>query len=90
MWSTEKHILLLNELARLKPVGIHKHFRLLEISNELQISLSELKEQISIFYDLEQLEGPNDSLFINGARLEFEEFQFEDVKRRRSSVRRRR
>ncbi|OZJ01986.1 hypothetical protein BZG36_04893 [Bifiguratus adelaidae] len=61
-WDTKTEIVLLRALARNKPVGVHKHFRMLNIYNTVNslsssyYTLSELRSQIAKYYDVDAME----------------------------------
>ena len=62
-WTPEMEQTLLSAIIKFKPVGIHKHFRLVNIikyltnNSGVELSLSEILDKIKSFYDLESLEA---------------------------------
>ncbi|CDS09898.1 hypothetical protein LRAMOSA02575 [Lichtheimia ramosa] len=73
-WNVGLELEFLNAVARCKPVGIHKYFRLISIQRQFnqtshtQYSIQDIRERLSAYYDMDALE-----------ELEQEEEEEEDV-----------
>ncbi|KAL1936305.1 hypothetical protein VTP01DRAFT_439 [Rhizomucor pusillus] len=61
-WDASMELALLSAVARCKPVGMHKHFRIVSIQHQFKqrtgksLSLKEIWERLSAYYGLEALE----------------------------------
>ncbi|KAI9497793.1 chromatin modification-related protein EAF7-domain-containing protein [Zychaea mexicana] len=61
-WDVNLELTLLNAVARCKPVGIHKHFRIISIQRQFnersptQFSLQEIRDRLSDYYSVDALE----------------------------------
>ncbi|KAJ2764860.1 hypothetical protein IWQ56_004328, partial [Coemansia nantahalensis] len=58
-WTPEAELALFQSMVGLRPIGIHKHFRMLNIYTRLQhrlgktdISLNDMKSHIAALFDL--------------------------------------
>ncbi|KAI7857894.1 chromatin modification-related protein EAF7-domain-containing protein [Circinella umbellata] len=61
-WDVNLELTLLNAVARCKPVGIHKHFRIISIQRQFNekspthYSLQEIRDRLSDYYSMDGLE----------------------------------
>ncbi|KAI8145850.1 chromatin modification-related protein EAF7-domain-containing protein [Fennellomyces sp. T-0311] len=61
-WDVNLELTLLNAVARCKPVGIHKHFRIISIQRQFneksptQYSLQDIRDRLSDYYNMSALE----------------------------------
>ncbi|KAI8391560.1 chromatin modification-related protein EAF7-domain-containing protein [Radiomyces spectabilis] len=61
-WDASMELALLNAVARCKPVGLHKHFRILSVQRELNLhgsgfcSVKEIWDRLADYYGMEALD----------------------------------
>ncbi|CAG8436924.1 7627_t:CDS:2 [Ambispora gerdemannii] len=61
-WDTKMDIALFNAVMKIRPVGIHKHFRMIYIHREynalspVKCTIQQLWDRLNFFFDLEQLD----------------------------------
>ena len=84
-WTPEMEQTLLSAIIKFKPVGIHKHFRLVNIikyltnNSGVELSLSEILDKIKSFYDLESLEADLIDYEIPESEFSLPETDFESI-----------
>ncbi|KXN65153.1 hypothetical protein CONCODRAFT_13363 [Conidiobolus coronatus NRRL 28638] len=64
-WSTQLDIKLFQSMKGLKPIGIHKHFRIIQITkkfnkiSEIKLSTSQIWDRLNYYFNCEELDQMN-------------------------------
>ena len=98
-WTKEHEILLLKQMSKRKPLGIHKHFRLIEIRNSLlkkfPTDMKQVIEKIEKFYNVDMIDNvlmekrPN-TIVSGSQKISMSEFSLDPEPLPKRSTRKRR
>ncbi|KTW31420.1 hypothetical protein T552_00064 [Pneumocystis carinii B80] len=79
-WTVDEEIALLRAVCKYRPIGIHKHFRIISVMQEMSyftVRSAEIWKKLKTFYDLEQLDEISERFRNRGDFLKEEDGAFD-------------